>query len=40
MVDVVVNHVMVTSTTSPDYSDAFFKDAVGRYSRTTLETLY
>jgi hypothetical protein len=27
MVDVAVNHVMATSTT-PDYSDYFFKDAV------------
>ncbi|KAJ2931426.1 hypothetical protein H1R20_g5722, partial [Candolleomyces eurysporus] len=27
MVDVVVNHVMVTSTTQPDYSQCFFKDA-------------
>lgn len=27
MVDVVVNHVMVTSTTNPDYSNCFFKDA-------------
>ena len=28
MVDIVVNHVMVTSTTNPDYSNCFFKDAV------------
>ncbi|KAF5324747.1 hypothetical protein D9611_004519 [Ephemerocybe angulata] len=27
MVDIVVNNVMVTSTTNPDYSDCFFKDA-------------